>query len=240
MKVIQGPDLYSLHDQCITYILRNCYKDESNKPIIYPGENGQDTIEAPEVTLVCSTPMYGRRFIPPTKDPREKGLPFSRKYMDEYADQLIQGKQGSSEFVYDYHGRLRCWGSEFLSCDGSEGTDQITYIIKKLHDSPVTRRGIATTWYPHIDTQREDVPCLQLVHCTVRKGKLDMRVLFRSEDMLLGLGPNMYGLTAIQCYIANCLDIDVGTYTHIAFCPHLYVKRDHDYLLKFTTLWSLV
>lgn len=225
MRVIQGPDLRSLHLQVIPHIVKNCYKDENRKPIFFPGENHQDTIECKELALFCRTPLEGQMFI------HQPLLPFSQAFMNQYAHDLIYGKEGGGSFEYDYHGRLRMWGGEFLSCDGSIGTDQVTYIIKKLHDSPVSRRAIGTTWYPHIDEGLEDVPCLQLIHLDIRDGKLNERVVFRSEDMLLGLGPNMYGLVGLQRYIANCLNVPVGSYTHIAFCPHLYPKRDESVLV---------
>lgn len=225
MRVIQGPDLYSLHEQLIPFIVRNCFKKKDGTPEVYPGENGQDTIECKEFALFCKTPHLGRRFIPPPR------LPFSEKYMEAYADQLINGKTGSSEFEYDYHGRLRAWGGEFLSCDGSIGIDQVNYIVNKLVMSPISRRAIGTTWYPHIDEEREDVPCLQLIHCDTREGKLNMKVVFRSECMLLGAGPNMYGLTQLQMSIANSVHLPCGSYTHVVFCPHLYPYRDEDYLV---------
>ena len=234
MRVIQGPDLYSLHEQVIPFIRKNCYKKADGKtPEVYAGENGQDTIECPEITLECKTPAYGRRFIPPSNDPKVKSLPFSQRYMDEYTMQLIHGKEGGKPFEYDYNTRLR----KYDHCDGASPTDQITYILEKLRTSPNSRRGVAITWKPWEDEGKEDVPCLQLIHCTIRDGKLDERVVFRSEDMGLGLGPNMYGLTGLQIYLANCLGVGVGTYTHIAMCPHLYIYRDEDYLSKFISKW---
>jgi thymidylate synthase len=231
MRIIQGHDLANLHEQLVPHIVKNCYKKPNGTPEVYPGENGQDTIECPEVTLFCRTPLYGRRFVHPPE------APFDQRFMDEYARQLIHGKTGTGFFEYDYHSRLCAWGQEWMSCDGSVYDDQIMYILNKLRSSPVSRRAMAITWYPQIDTEKDDVPCLQLIHLTIREGKLHMKVVFRSEDMMLGIGPNMYGLTSLQCYISNCLDVDVGTYTHVAFCPHLYIHRDADYLKAFNKSW---
>lgn len=221
MRVIQGPDLRSLHLQVIPHIVKNCYKDEHGNPIFFPGENNQETIECKELALFCKTPTEGRMFI------HQPLLPFSEAFMHQYAHDLAFGKVGGGKFEYDYHGRLRCWGQEFLSV----GIDQIVYIIEKLRRNESSRRAIGTTWYPHIDEGLEDVPCLQLIHCDIRDGKLNMKVVFRSEDMLLGLGPNMYGLVSLQNNIASNIGIPTGTYTHIAFCPHLYPKRDENELI---------
>jgi thymidylate synthase len=212
MKLLQAPNLAKGHEIVIRYIMNHCYKDETECPIVYPGENKQDTIEAKELALFIRTPFVEPRFIkPPT-------LPFSQKYMDQYANDLIAGT--SADFVYDYHDRLT---HHF-------GINQITYIEQKLIGSPSTRRAQAITWNPKLDTTREDVPCLQLIHCDVREGRLNMKVVFRSEDMTLGLGPNMYGLTELQKHISLAVGLPVGTYTHICFCPHLYLKRDEDYI----------
>ena len=44
--------------------------------------------------------------------------------------------------------------------------------------------------------------------------------------MLTASGLNMYGLTHLQKVIADELDYNVGSYTHIALTPHIYYIRD--------------
>jgi len=48
------------------------------------------------------------------------------------------------------------------------------------------------TWNPYVDEQLDDCPCLQLVQCLVREGRLSMKVVFRSNDMLSAAGANMF------------------------------------------------
>lgn len=43
----------------------------------------------------------------------------------------------------------------------------------------------------------------------------------------------MYGLTGLQSYIAEKLNVECGMYRHIAVHPHIYVNRDKDELKKF-------
>lgn len=136
-----------------------------------------------------------------------------------YEDQLINGRtvtDSKMDFVYDYHDRL------FES-----PVDQIDYICEKLVMEPVSRRAVAVTWRPDLDPVRQDVPCLQFIQCTVTsEDLLDMWVLYRSEDMLGGFGPNAFGLTGLQWIIADSLDLRVGRYEHIVTMPHLYPHRD--------------
>lgn len=44
--------------------------------------------------------------------------------------------------------------------------------------------------------------------------------------MLTAAGLNMYALTHLQKVIADELDYNVGSYTHIALTPHVYYIRD--------------
>lgn len=136
-----------------------------------------------------------------------------------YEDQLINGRiveNAQMEFVYDYHDRL------FES-----PINQVDYIYDKLVEAPESRRAIAVTWRPDIDTLQNDVPCLQFVQCSVTQEELlNMWVLYRSEDMVGGFGPNAFGLTGLQCEIAHNLDLKVGKYEHIVTMPHMYPRRD--------------
>jgi thymidylate synthase len=64
------------------------------------------------------------------------------------------------------------------------------------------------------------------VQCLVRDGRLSMKVVFRSNDMLTAAGANMYALVHLQKYIADYLGLPCGPYTHISLVPHIYYKRD--------------
>lgn len=136
----------------------------------------------------------------------------------QYEDQLLNGRtitDPNQQFVYDYHDRLMV-----------SPNDQIDYIIEKLAFAPVSRRAVAVTWRPGIDQSRDDVPCLQFVQAAITGEFLDMWLLYRSEDMLGGFGPNAFGLTGLQKYIADCLGVEMGRYEHIVTMPHLYPRRD--------------
>lgn len=216
IRVINGYSLENCHKQLLQLLVNTCYRNkETGKPEVFPGENHYPTIEAKEFVVHCATPLADKMFIDtiPTVG--------TQRFLDQYAHDLIHGSHAKHE--YSYHERLQKWLNR-VPRDGSPGINQINYIMQKLTLSPVTRRAIATTWYPNIDTRREDVPCLQLCMFNIRDGKLNQTVVFRSEDMVLGAGPNMYGLVMQQKLIADHLDLPVGTYTHVVQCPHVYVR----------------
>lgn len=130
-----------------------------------------------------------------------------------YKKQILHGT--TADFVYDYHNRL-------FEHDGN----QISYCIRKITGSPTTRRAVAVTWRPSIDHEHDDVPCLQFVQFIRHESTLNMIVMFRSEDMLGGFGPNAYALVSLFEVFAKACDLKVGTYEHVVTVPHLYPKRD--------------
>lgn len=212
MKLIQAQTLAGAHEQVIRHILR------SGKKVMV---NGVSTLETDETAMIVERPMDHPRFV--------RWLPFDQAFMDKYAKQILEGNHANkSQFEYDYHMRLYHWSTE------THDANQIRYIIDTLTKDPTSRRAVANTWNAVVDERVEDVPCLQLVQCTIRDGKLHTKVVFRSNDMLLAAGPNMYGLTELQREIAHVLsikrgeEIECGTYTHISLVPHIYNERDAD------------
>lgn len=82
------------------------------------------------------------------------------------------------------------------------------------------------TWNVLMDNGGLNVPCLQWIQFLIRDNKLNMKVLFRSNDILMAMYANMYALIALQAHVARELNTPVGTYTHIVTVPHIYHKRD--------------
>jgi len=211
MRVIRAPDISRAHEQVVKMILEKGWMLQT--------EDAETTIEFEEIAMQVDTPL-----AKPMVSPHSR---FQQKFVEQYARDLLNGSHAS--FEYDYHGRLFDWG-ECLTVDGQlVHVNQIDYIVEKLKSSPVSRRAIAITWNPVIDEQLDDCPCLQLVQCVLREGKLNMRVIFRSNDMLTAAGANMYALVQLQKSIADKLGVSCGTYTHISLVPHIYYIRDlHD------------
>ncbi len=207
MKLIRAPNLARAHELVIRYILE--------KGSLLTTENGEKTVETDEICICVDTPFESPMVSPCSR--------FKESFLQEYARNLINGSD--AVFEYDYHGRLFDWGCG-LKENGEVHQDQIRYIIDKLKEHPVSRRAVAITWCPPVDEKLADCPCLQLVQCTVRNGKLNMKIVFRSNDMLSAAGSNMYALAKLQEYIANEIGVEVGTYTHISLVPHVYFKRD--------------
>jgi thymidylate synthase len=215
MRVIRAPSLAKAHELVVKSVLE--------KGWVLVTEDGEATVESDAVALHIEHPLSEPMVSPHSR--------FQRRFLEKYAEDLIQGTP--SKFEYDYHSRLFNWG-ERLSTNGAEvHVNQIQYIIDKLRSSPVSRRALAITWNPVIDETLDDCPCLQLVQCVLRDRRLHMKVVFRSNDMLSAAGANMYALVRLQQWIANELSLPVGSYTHISLVPHIYYVRDSNDIIPF-------
>ena len=208
MRIIRAPNISRAHELVVKTILE--------KGWVLQTENDEATIELDEIALQIDTP-----FAEPMASPSSR---FQQKFLEQYAKNLLEGSD--SVFEYDYHGRLFAWGNELTKEGIPVSVDQIRYIVEKLKSSSVSRRAVAVTWNPATDEAMNDCPCLQLVQCIIREGKLQMKVIFRSNDMLSAAGANMFALVNLQKFIADQLGIPCGTYTHISLVPHIYYKRD--------------
>lgn len=208
MKLIEAPTLATAHERVIKYILEKGYYQYT--------EDKEHSVETDSVTLYIDTPFRPERI--------SKYAPQQEKAAKEYARQLIEGS--SNKFDYTYHDQLFKW-DEYYIHGIKKVHNQVDYIINKLRESPDSRRAVAIIFDPskHQYTD-ESVPCLQLMQLIYRAGKLDMRTVFRSNDMLTASGLNMYALTHLQKVIADELEYPVGSYTHIALTPHIYYIRD--------------
>lgn len=208
MRVIRAPAIGKAHELVVKMILE--------KGWVLKTEDSEATIEFEEIALQVDTPL-----AEPMASPYSR---FQQRFLEKYAQDLLQGSTAS--FEYDYHGRLFDWGERLSSEGRNVHINQIDYIVDKLRQSPNSRRAIAITWNPVIDEKLDDCPCLQLIQCILRDGRLHMRVVFRSNDMLTAAGANMYALVQLQKSIAGKLGVTCGTYTHISLVPHVYYIRD--------------
>ena len=104
--------------------------------------------------------------------------------------------------------------------------DQIDYVIDLLRYQPDTRQAAISIYdCKEHDTFTFDTPCTYAVQFTILKGKLNMSVVMRSNDLWFGFCNDQYQFSKLQHYIWNRLnikDLEIGTYFHYAHNLHLY------------------
>lgn len=135
--------------------------------------------------------------------------------LDKYETQFINPKNENG-FVYTYGNRLRSVKR------GIGSTDQISMIIDHLKKHPETRRAVATTWDRLDDPHSKEVPCMILVDFKIRNGQLNTTAVWRSHDIYGALYPNLKGLVHLACFVANGVDVPVGTITTQSISAHIY------------------
>lgn len=137
--------------------------------------------------------------------------------LEKYSEQFLsKDKQG---FIYTYGNRLR---KHF------DNIDQIQEAISRLKNCEESRRAISVTWDPTVDTKNDEVPCMILVDLKVRDGKLNITGLWRSHDIYGAWFPNAVGLSHLARYVADALNVGVGTLTIHSISAHIYEVNFED------------
>ncbi|MBM4240219.1 MAG: thymidylate synthase [Euryarchaeota archaeon] len=140
-----------------------------------------------------------------------EGYFWSGEKLEKYSEQFLSKDEHG--FIYTYGNRLR---KHF------DNIDQIHEAIKRLKNCEESRRAISVTWDPLIDTSNDEIPCMILVDFKIRDGKLNTTGLWRSHDIYGAWFPNAVGLTYLAKYVADELNVDVGTLTIHSISAHIY------------------
>lgn len=121
------------------------------------------------------------------------------------------------------------------------GYDQLETIVAILASDPESRRAVLSMWDGGGDRDNSvlvgvgdlakvcqgsaDVPCNTHCYFRVNKGRLDMMVSCRSNDILWGAyGANAVHFSVLLEYIAARLGLAVGTMYQVSFNFHVYLE----------------
>lgn len=149
------------------------------------------------------------------------------------------GGRNDVEFVSKYVKTMANFSDDGVTLNGAYGhrwrqafgVDQIALIIKELKANPQSRRVVLQMWDSRKDleygmTGGKDSCCNLMCKFAVVNGKLNMTVMCRSNDMLLGgYGANAVHFSFLQEYIADCVGLDIGFYEQISLDAHLYTAE---------------
>ena len=125
---------------------------------------------------------------------------------------------------------------EFHGAYGPRTRGQFAAVIDRLKGDPSSRQAIATIWKQEHDLPtglppgrpaKRDYPCTVMYHFMIRKDRLIMETVMRSNDVILGLGYDAFQHSRVQIAVASVLGIEPGEYRHHAMSLHLY-ERDLD------------
>lgn len=171
-------------------------------------------------------PMISKLFI---GGPREL-----EQYRQEILDGILDFEIFRGNWVYTYHNRMVNYPIDkggYINY-----LNQIEFVIEELKRNPSSRRAVIMVRDPSVDAFTDEPACLQHVQYFIRNGRLDCKVLFRSNDACKATFMNAFALICLQKRIADRLEVEVGTYTHRANSFHAY-EQDFEML---TGYWARI
>jgi thymidylate synthase len=145
----------------------------------------------------------------------ETSFPYT--YHDRLFNYTAYGREDHDKIKYKY--KLMKLNGRYLP-----RVDQIKQVIKKLKESPFSRRIQATTWRPYSDPFRPDPPCLQRIWFRILDNKLYMETTWRSRDLFKAWSANVNAMITLQQYVAYELNVEIGSYIDISNSLHIYGK----------------
>lgn len=128
--------------------------------------------------------------------------------LNDYANQLLDG---------DIHNFVYTYGNRFIK---HFGINQYNVMVRRLEKNIHSRRSVAVTYNPLEDFDKEDIPCLIMIKLCEFKGKLDMGVVFRSNDVKYAFPSNMYGLMNVHKYLCDKVGMPIGNLHYVSFDGH--------------------
>jgi thymidylate synthase len=185
----------------------------------------------------------------PTQEPRISKLIIGgfhelQQYEMEITEGILNFRVGNG-WDYTYNNRMTKKqlspsnkGFSAKPANTSDYLNQIDFVISELHNDPTSRRAVISIRDDNVDPFIENPACLQHLQFFIRNGKLDLSVLFRSNDLLKAFFFNAWALIRLQEKIARELKVGVGTYTHRSNSMHVY-EKDFESLENFAKkIWN--
>ena len=101
--------------------------------------------------------------------------------------------------------------------------NQLDEVIEMLKAYPNTRQAAISIYDCKENYMYDnDTPCTYAVQFTIFKGKLDMCVTMRSNDLWYGFCNDQYCFSKLQELVATEVGLPIGEYYHFAHNLHLY------------------
>ena len=165
----------------------------------------------------------------------DKGSIVPRKWNPEYAEAEFQwylsGDRNITKLGKIY-GKIPPIWIKMADDDGNVNSNygwqwerkrQLNQMILKLKLDKDTRQAAISIYDgKEHDKYKTDTPCTYAVQFTILNDKLNMCVVMRSNDLWYGFCNDQYCFSELQQYVAEELNIPVGTYYHFAHNLHLY------------------
>jgi hypothetical protein len=135
------------------------------------------------------------------------------------------------------------WGAYGYRWRHFFGFDQLAVLIEELKANPLTRRAVLSMWSPDGDlvprktirggdithdggSTSKDVPCNTQVYFDGTRGRLNMTVTNRSNDIVWGAyGANLVHMSMMHEFMAAAAGLPLGVYYQMSNNYHAYIDR---------------
>lgn len=166
-------------------------------------------------------------------------MAFIRHYlsrMDNFSDDNVYLRGGYGPRFRHFNGDSLDYAVDKLLKEQNHEVDQFRYVLECFKEDELTRRAIITIGDPMKDDfgadhhlkRTLDIPCTRMLHFMrdASNKKLNLVVSMRSNDMLWGASAvNIFNFTFMQEYFAAMLNMEIGSYFHIANNFHFYEDK---------------
>lgn len=143
------------------------------------------------------------------------------KILQHYADKrrikLMKEKYATCGLVGDYK---IDYGSYIYN---NNGINQVEWLENRIRKKPETKSATITLHRPGEDM----LACLSLLDFKLRKDKLNMTVVYRSQNIFSSQPGNLIALKRIQEDLANDLNVEIGNIELVVISAHVY-EEDYD------------
>lgn len=109
------------------------------------------------------------------------------------------------------------------------GRDQLIDLVEHLREEPTSRQGVVMMWDPSDDglraPKKKNVPCPFCWTANIIGGKLNVHLVIRSNDMVLGNPNDTADFALLQAMLAQELGAAVGKLTVSISHAHIYENQ---------------
>lgn len=123
------------------------------------------------------------------------------------------------------------YGSAFhdFPMPNGESFNQFEEIIKQMKERPELKAHFISPWIPFYTIRNKDykqkvtvVPCHGWIHFIIIQGKLNMVMIQRSCDVVVGLPSNWAQYSALHLAMSNVMNLIPGEFVHMISNAHIY------------------
>ncbi len=213
MMVNQGQHAHQMYREAMNALMRYGQEVEVR---------GFKTKEIINYITIISEPWHHCHFVP--------GRRWNPWIAMSEALWIMAGRQ-DIEPLLPYNSNIKNFSDDGVTIWGAYGkriAKQIPHLITRLEKDSNDRRAVLSIWEPRdLQAETKDPPCNDMVMFKIRKNKLHMTVINRSNDIHWGLyAVNIPTFGILMDWLAARLGVEMGFQVHMSNSLHLYTAGE--------------